>query len=91
MSANIFERKCSTSKPVETKVELIDKSSTRDEKSSTRDEKRSNVEVKSPNNHVQVKLYLIACLVVAIILVLWLMLEFKKPTEEFGSMPKVSH
>ncbi len=84
MSANIFERKCSTTKPVETKVELIDKRS-------TKDEKRSNVEVKSPNKDVQVKLYLIACLIVAILLVLWLMLEFKKPTEEFGSMPKVSY
>ena len=84
MSANIFERKCATSESVNTKVKLLDISS-------TGDEKRSTIDVKSPKNHVQVKLFLIACLAVGILLVLWLMLEFKKPTEEFGSMPKVSY
>ena len=85
MSANIFERKGLKSEVVDTKVKLIDKSSTGDEKS-------SNVDVKSPpKNHVQVKLFLIACLAVGILLVFWLMMEFKKPTEEFGSMPKVSY
>ena len=90
MSANIFERK---SKPCESplQVEIIDKNLpkifTEDP-----DQKKGKKFDKNPlHNHVEVKLFLFACSAVGALLVLWLMLEFKKPSEEYGGIPKVSN
>ena len=88
MSANIYERKtklCESSPNVEVIEKSLPKFFIEDHDS----KKEQNVEKNLLHNHVEVKLFLFACLAVGVLLVLWLMLEFKKPIENFGGVPKV--
>jgi hypothetical protein len=94
MSSDIHERKHPTTsfgdKPI---GEIVrDKPSNIFEKESlTEHFFRPSAELKYiPRNHVEIKLFLSGCLTVALLLVIWLMLEFKSPQYEFGAMPKVS-